>query len=92
MRIAVAKVSVEYQFFAPIPPKLCVRQISLSTGLLGWPMIRFVFIAALILVSWLVLGAVWRRLKAADLDWNGIAFAVGFVALAFYLRHVTGMG
>jgi hypothetical protein len=55
-------------------------------------MIRFVFIAALILVVWLILGAVWRRLKAADLDWNGIAFAVGFVALAFYLRHVTGMG
>lgn len=55
-------------------------------------MIRFVLIAVFILVAWLVLGAVWRRLKAADLDWNGVAFAAGFVALAFYLRHVTGMG
>jgi hypothetical protein len=55
-------------------------------------MIRFVFIAAFILIAWFVLSAVWRRLKAADLDWNGIVFAAGFVALAFYLRHVTGMG
>lgn len=55
-------------------------------------MIRFVFIAAFMLVAWLVLGAIWRRLKAADLDWSGIAFAAGFIALAFYLRHATGMG
>jgi hypothetical protein len=54
-------------------------------------MVRFVFIAALLVVGWLVLSAVWRRLKAADPDWNGIAFMVGFVALAFYLRHVTGL-
>lgn len=61
-------------------------------GCWGWPMIRFVLIAAFVVVAWLVLGAIWRRLKAAGLDWNGIAFAAGFVVLAFYLRHVTGMG
>ena len=61
-------------------------------GCWGRPMIRFVLIAVFILVAWLVLGAVWRRLKVADLDWNGVAFAAGFVVLAFYLRHVTGMG
>ena len=55
-------------------------------------MIRFVLIAILVLVAGLILRAVWRGLKSADLDWNGIAFAVGFVVLAFYLRHVTGMG
>jgi hypothetical protein len=35
---------------------------------------------------------VLRLLKGANVDWTGIATMVGFVVLAFYLRHVTGMG
>ncbi|MET0599829.1 MAG: hypothetical protein ABWZ57_18395 [Mesorhizobium sp.] len=55
-------------------------------------MVRFVLIALLVLLGWLVLARLVRMLKAAELDWNGLAFAAGFVALAFVLRHVTGMG
>jgi hypothetical protein len=37
-----------------------------------------------------------RPVRGRDLDSAseayGIAFALGFIALAFYLRHVTGMG
>jgi hypothetical protein len=31
-------------------------------------------------------------MKKANIDWGGIVFACGFVILAFYLRHATGMG
>jgi hypothetical protein len=31
-------------------------------------------------------------LRASSVDWRGVAIACGFVALAFYLRHATGMG
>jgi hypothetical protein len=33
-----------------------------------------------------------RGLRRAEVDWGGVAFAIGFVALAFYLNHVTGLG
>lgn len=53
-------------------------------------MLRLVVIALFVVVIWVLL------LKLFDikrpLDWNGIAFALGFMALALYLRHVTGMG
>lgn len=55
-------------------------------------MIRFVIIAVLAVLAWVLLRKLWRYLKTADLDWNGIAVACGFIALAFYLRHVTGIG
>jgi hypothetical protein len=31
-------------------------------------------------------------MRGLKIDWTGVAFMVGFVALAFYLRHVSGMG
>lgn len=55
-------------------------------------MIRFVAVAFLVFLAWLVLTRLLRMLQAARIDWNGVALAVGFVALAFCLRHVTGMG
>ncbi|MEQ1953444.1 hypothetical protein [Mesorhizobium sp. CN2-181] len=55
-------------------------------------MIRFVFIAIGLAVLCLVLLKLAKELKTANVDWKGIAFAFGFVALAFYLRHETGMG
>jgi len=55
-------------------------------------MIRLVVIAVLVVLVWLAAMQVVRMLKSKNLDWNGIVFALGFVALAFYLRHVTGIG
>lgn len=55
-------------------------------------MIRFVLVAlALAAAPWLVL-RIAREVGEADVDWQGVAFAAGFVALAFYMRHATGMG
>ncbi|GAA4113239.1 hypothetical protein ACFFTN_27865 [Aminobacter aganoensis] len=55
-------------------------------------MIRFVIIAAAVAIAWLLLLMLFRQARAAQFDWTGIAAIVGFIALAFYLRHVTGMG
>lgn len=55
-------------------------------------MIRVVLMMlALALAVWLAL-RVAREVGKADVDWQGVAFAVGFVALAFYLRHATEIG
>ena len=55
-------------------------------------MMRFlVFLALLLLVATLTLH-VARQLRGKQIDWAGIAFALGFVALAFWLRHETGIG
>ncbi|MGE3307343.1 MAG: hypothetical protein AB7I52_15410 [Rhizobiaceae bacterium] len=54
-------------------------------------MLRFVALLVLLLVAaWLVL-ALAKQLKGLSIDWKGVAFAVGFVALAFWLRQVTGL-
>ena len=55
-------------------------------------MIRLVVIALLAVMTWALLVNIVRKLKGAAIDWTGIATIVGFVALAFYLRHATGMG
>lgn len=55
-------------------------------------MIRVVLMMlALALAVWLAL-RVAREVGKADVDWQGVAFAAGFVALAFYLRHATEIG
>lgn len=55
-------------------------------------MIRFVLLFLLaLLVGWVVM-QIARSARRADVDWTGITFMIGFVALAFWLRHVTGMG
>ena len=55
-------------------------------------MIRVVVVAlALAVAVWLAL-RVAREVGKADVDWRGVAFAAGFVALAFYMRHATGIG
>lgn len=54
-------------------------------------MLRFVLIAfAIVAAAWLLLRLA-RELRQEDGDWRGIAFAGGFVALAFYLQHSTGI-
>lgn len=55
-------------------------------------MIRLVVIALLVVLVWLAARQAIRLAKSKNLDWNSIVFALGFVALAFYLRHVTGIG
>jgi len=55
-------------------------------------MIRLVaFVALAALVAWIVAQIV-RGLRGARIDWTGITFMIGFVVLAFWLRHATGMG
>ncbi len=55
-------------------------------------MTRIVVIAFLALAAWVLAARLMRSLKERRIDWTGIAFFIGFVALAFYLRHVTGIG
>ncbi|WP_269929853.1 hypothetical protein [Aminobacter sp. HY435] len=55
-------------------------------------MIRFVILAVVVLVGWLVMLKLYRQVKQPRLDWTGIAAIIGFIALAFYLRYATGFG
>ncbi|MES0042464.1 hypothetical protein [Mesorhizobium sp. M0091] len=55
-------------------------------------MIRLVIILPLVVIAWLLAVKLIRDVKAANVDWTGIAAIVGFIAMAFWLRHVTGMG
>ena len=50
-------------------------------------MLRFVLVAFLALALGCVLLQVVRAARASNVDWGGVAFAIGFVAFAFYLRH-----
>ena len=55
-------------------------------------MIRLIAVAVgLVLLALLVIKLV-REAGSLKLDWTGLTFACGFIAMAFYLRHVTGMG
>lgn len=55
-------------------------------------MIRFVIILPLIVVAWLLMVKLIKDVKSANIDWTGVTTIIGFIALAFWLRHVTGMG
>lgn len=55
-------------------------------------MLRLLFILAVLLFIAAVGAAIVRSLRSAKVDWTGVAFAIGFVVLAFYLGHLTGMG
>ncbi|MET3790322.1 hypothetical protein [Aquamicrobium terrae] len=55
-------------------------------------MIRFVIIALIVLAAWVLLLNTIRVFRGMKIDWTGVAFMIGFVVLAFYLRHVSGMG
>lgn len=55
-------------------------------------MIRIVFgLVGILAALWLFL-RLWRELSGSDVDWKGVAFSAGFVALAFYLSHATEIG
>ncbi len=55
-------------------------------------MLRFVIVALIVLAAWTLVLNTIRVMRGLKIDWTGVAFMVGFVALAFYLRHVSGMG
>ena len=55
-------------------------------------MLRFVVIALIVIVAWVLLLKLFRDIKAAKVDWKGWAIIAGFIALALYLRHATGIG
>ena len=55
-------------------------------------MLRLVVIALIVIVTWIVLVKLFRDIRASRVDWKGWAIIAGFVALAFYLRNVTGIG
>ena len=55
-------------------------------------MIRLVAVALGAALLALVLLKIFRELRSANVDWTGVTFALGFVAMAFYLRFVTGIG
>lgn len=58
----------------------------------GRRMIRFVIILPIVVIAWMLLVKLIRNLKNANIDWTGVTTIIGFIALAFWLRHVTGMG
>lgn len=55
-------------------------------------MIRFVIVAVAAIATCLLLLRLFRSLQKRRIDWTGIATMIGFIVLAFYLRHVTGIG
>ncbi|RWQ87468.1 MAG: hypothetical protein EOS85_06000 [Mesorhizobium sp.] len=55
-------------------------------------MIRLVVIALVVVVAWILLVKLIRQVKSANVDWTGVTTIIGFIALAFWLRHITGMG
>ena len=55
-------------------------------------MLRLVVIALIVILAWIVVLKLIRDIRAARIDWRGWAFIAGFIALAFWLRHVTGIG
>lgn len=55
-------------------------------------MLRVAVIALIVILVWIIVLKLTRDIRAARVDWKGWAFVAGFIALAFWLRHVTGIG
>jgi hypothetical protein len=55
-------------------------------------MIRLVAFALLAVFVWFVLLKLIEATRRASIDWTGVAAFIGFVVMAFWLRHVTGIG
>lgn len=55
-------------------------------------MVRLVLFVALAVVAAVALWKLYGMIRARRIDWTGVAFIVGFVALAIWLRHETGIG
>nr|WP_180882724.1 hypothetical protein [Mesorhizobium loti] len=55
-------------------------------------MIRIAAVGLIVLVVWVLAVKLLRTLRGANVDWTGVSFVIGFIVLAFWLRHVTGLG
>jgi len=55
-------------------------------------MLRLVVIALIVIVAWVLLWKLFRDIRASRVDWKGWAIIAVFIALAFYLREMTGIG
>lgn len=55
-------------------------------------MLRIVLVALAIAATVYLVVRIAREASKTDVDWRGIAFAGGFMVLAIYLGHVTGIG
>jgi hypothetical protein len=55
-------------------------------------MIRLAAIVVLAIFVWFVAMKLVKAARRANLDWTGVAAFIAFVAMAFWLRHVTGIG
>ncbi|TPK05513.1 hypothetical protein FJ872_26030 [Mesorhizobium sp. B2-5-9] len=55
-------------------------------------MIRLIIILPIVVVAWMLLVKLISDVKKANVDWTGVTTFIGFIALAFWLRHITGMG
>ena len=55
-------------------------------------MVRFVAFGIGLALFLLVVTKLFREAGTLKLDWTGIAGFIGFIVLAFYLHHITGMG
>jgi hypothetical protein len=73
-----------------LPANIPISNVDFVCGRLR--MLRFVVIAVGLVVLCLMLMKLAAEIKKANIDWIGIAFACGFIVLAFYLRNATGMG
>jgi len=55
-------------------------------------MIRIILIVVLAMLAWCALSRLFRLLRTANIDWTGVTAAIAFILLAFWLRHITGIG
>ena len=55
-------------------------------------MVRLVLFIALAVAAAVALWKLYDMIRTRRIDWTGIAFIAGFVVLAIWLRHETGMG
>lgn len=55
-------------------------------------MIRIVIVVLAAVLVWALLVWIIRQIRRGNVDWTGLAAIVGFIVMAFWLRHVTGMG
>lgn len=55
-------------------------------------MVRLVLFIALAVAAAVALWKLYRMIRARRIDWTGVAFIIGFVVLALWLRHETGIG
>ena len=55
-------------------------------------MVRLVLFIALAVAAAVALWKLYGMIEARRIDWTGVAFIVGFVVLALWLRQETGIG